>query len=262
MSAQYHIRANALAQTSEAVQAGTAEVWPSGKSRIPKKEQAKSDVKPLLALDYKKIILIFVAGSILGLLLETGYHLVVDGVIQKRFGLVWGPFSPLYGFGAIAMTLVLNRIWNCPAGVIFVATALVGTIVEFACSWGMEYFFGAVCWDYSGTFMNIEGRINLRFTLMWGALGLAWTRIVMPFLNNSFELINWKSLFLKILTPLLSAFLVVNMIVTVSAFERESERVSGIPATSSTDVFLDEHFSSEWMQERFENMSIHGTSRH
>lgn len=214
----------------------------------------------LISLDIKKLVLLFAVGSIAGLLIEIIYHAVVFGGYENRFGLVWGPFSPLYGAGAIALTVLLNRFWNRPGHLVFLVSALVGSAVEFACSWGMEYFFGAAAWDYSGTFMNIDGRVNLMFALMWGVLGLFWVRVAMPALDRGFDLVDWKNACIKASTLLLSVFLAVNIVVTVQALERESERASGIPATTHIDQFFDEHFPSEWMQNRFENMSINGAS--
>ncbi len=83
----------------------------------------------------------------------------------------------------------------------------------------MEFFFGAVAWDYSGTFMNIDGRVNLMFALIWGVLGFAWVRVVMPAIKHGFGFVDWKSLSMQASTALLTAFLAVNIIVTVQAFD-------------------------------------------
>lgn len=210
----------------------------------------------LISLDPSKLVLLFALGSVAGLIIEVIYHGIVFGDYENRFGLVWGPFSPLYGAGVVVLTIALNRLWHQPGAVIFIASAVLGSTVEFACSWWMESFFGAVAWDYSGTFMNIDGRVNLMFALMWGALGLAWIRLVMPLMNRGFERIEWKSLVIKIATTVLSLFLLVNITLTVQAFERESQRSNGVVATSNVDVFFDEYFSTEWMQNRFANMSF------
>jgi cytochrome c biogenesis protein CcdA len=95
---------------------------------------------------------------------------------------------------------------------------------------------------------------------MWGFLGLLWVRCVMPFLGRIIEAVNWDSALLKTFNVLLSVFLALNIAVTVLAFERESRRASGFEATSSIDTLLDEYFSTSWMQTRFENMTINGSS--
>ena len=44
---------------------------------------------------------------VLGLMIETAYHFLVvnPGHYQDRAGLLFGPFSPIYGFGAVLMTV-------------------------------------------------------------------------------------------------------------------------------------------------------------
>lgn len=214
--------------------------------------------KNLIDLTFNKLLLLFVVGSILGLVLEVIFHALVFGGYESRAGLVWGPFSPLYGVGAVALTVLLNRMWRHPAVIIFLVAMVVGSLVEFACSLWMELSFGAIAWDYSNTFGNIQGRVNLMFGCIWGILGLAWVRLVMPLMDRGFNLINWKSSIVQVSSVLLTVFIAVNVVVTVHALDRESARASGIPATNQIDQLLDEHFPSSWMQSHFENMSIYG----
>ena len=237
-------------------QAAAVTTQPTKRTSTPDSSKAG-----LITLNYNNLLLLFVIGSVAGLAIEVLYHFALYGEYQSRAGLVWGPFSPLYGVGAILLTLALNWLCHHPGPVLFVVSALTGSIVEFICSWWMETCFGAIAWDYSGTFLNIDGRVNLFFACMWGALGLLWARFVMPTIHSRFSGIDWKQPALKASTLIVTLFLLINITFTVQAFDRESERALGLPASSNHEQFLDENFSTEWMATRFENMSIYGASR-
>ena len=220
---------------------------------------SKQSRSGLVHLNYNNLLLLFVLGSVIGLIAEDVYHLVVFREFQSRAGLVWGPFSPLYGVGAVVLTVALNRLWRYPGPIIFGVSALAGSVVEFACSWWMEHSFGAIAWDYSDSFLNIEGRVNFMFACFWGTLGYLWVRFVMPAMDRGFSRIRWKQPAQRIGTFALTIFLLLNITLTVQAFDREGQRAQGVPAATNYERFFDETFSSEWMASRFENLSIHGT---
>ena len=72
-------------------------------ARLEMRDDFLDDTKPGL---YQYII-IFLVASVLGLVIETVYTFIVFGILESRVGLVWGPFSPLYGVGAVLLTMVL-----------------------------------------------------------------------------------------------------------------------------------------------------------
>lgn len=74
---------------------------------------------------------------------------VVPGQWQDRAGLLFGPFSPIYGCGAVLMTIFLNRFHKSNWLVIFLVAAVIGGAFEAFVSLFMQYAFGAVAWDYS-----------------------------------------------------------------------------------------------------------------
>ena len=207
-------------------------------------------------LNYALLFWLFFIGSILGLGLETIYHLVVFGGWESRAGLVWGPFSPIYGSGACILTLLLNRYYYKHDLIIFLISMAIGSVIEYCTSFGMEVLWNAVAWDYSGTFGSINGRTNFMFGMMWGLLGLFWVRILFPVLKKGFSLIDLKKAATVSLTWIMSLFMLFNIVVSCLALERQSERLDNIPAHTRIDQLIDKHFPNEWMEKRFENMTV------
>lgn len=211
-----------------------------------------------LNLNLLLLFWIFMVASVLGLALEDLFHVVVYGGYESRAGLVWGPFSPIYGVGAVALTLFLNRFYYTHDLVIFLIAMVVGATLEYSASWMMETFWHAIAWDYTGTFGSINGRTNFFFGVMWGTLGLFWVRLILPIIKNVQLKFRAKieGGFFKVLSMALAVFMVVNSVVTVLALHREGERTQGVPPRTQIDVALDQLFPDEWLQERFHNMTV------
>ena len=95
------------------------------------------------------IKLICFSGSFAGVIVELLWCLLRNGYLESRSGLVYGPFNLLYGAGATALTLALYRFRNRNSWISFLGGFLVGSAVEYACSWGQEMIFGSCSWDYS-----------------------------------------------------------------------------------------------------------------
>ena len=210
-----------------------------------------------LDLSLFAIFWIFFSASILGLILEDIFHLVVYGGWESRAGFVWGPFSPIYGVGAVVLTFFLNRFYYTHDLIIFLVAMVLGSTLEFCASWMMEYFWHAIAWDYTGTFGSIAGRTNFFFGVMWGTLGLFWVRMVLPIIKRIQKRFpRPHKLPYKIITWAMIVFMLVNAVVTVLALHREGQRAEGIPPATEIDVMLDQVFPDEWLQERFHNMTV------
>lgn len=218
--------------------------------------------KGYIELDFFNLFWIFVIASVAGVVIESIYHvLVVDfGHYEDRAGLLWGPFSPIYGFGAVLMTLALNRFHNAPIPVVFLVSAVIGGAFEYFVSWFMEYAFGAVAWDYTGTFLNINGRTNFMFMCMWGVLGVVWVRLALPALLHTVNLIPWRWRYS--ITMLCAAFMLVDGVMTLVALDCWYSRLAGLAPDNALEQFCAQHFDNTWMDHRFESMSIDPGAAH
>lgn len=64
------------------------------------------------------------------------------GVYEERAGLLFGPFSPIYGLGGIIMTVCLNRLTNKNIIIVFIVSSLLGGFFEYFASLFLESAFG------------------------------------------------------------------------------------------------------------------------
>jgi uncharacterized membrane protein len=134
------------------------------------------------------MVLYFFIYSFCGWLMET----ILCSFNEKRFvnrGFLNGPICPIYGC-ALALILIFlipvrERIENIFVSVIviFLTSTLLATIVEYLVSWLMEKLFKARWWDYSHYKYNINGRVDLTISLIWGGLSTA----VLYFIHPQFQ---------------------------------------------------------------------------
>ena len=199
-----------------------------------------------------KILLVCFVGSFAGVVIEMLWCLVRNGYIESRAGLVYGPFNLLYGVGAVAVTAALYRYRNRGQWLSFLGGMAAGSVVEYVCSWGQEFFFGSRSWDYSNLPFNLNGRICLLYSVFWGVLGVLWIKDIYPRMAKAILRVPNRAG--KILTWALTAFLIFNAAVTFLAVDRWSERLAGAPATNALWELIDERFPDERMEKVFANM--------
>lgn len=219
--------------------------------------------KGYIRLDFFNIFWIFVVCCVLGIVVEVAYHMIVvePGVYQNRTGMLWGQFSPIYGFGAVLMTIALNRFHDRNVVLIFLVSALIGGAFEFFVSWFMELAFGVTAWDYTGTFMSIGGRTNFKFMCMWGVLGVFWIKLCLPHMLKLVNMIPWKWRYS--ITAVATAFMVANGVMTLVALDCWSERLAGMEPDNAITEFCARHYDDDWMANHFQTMDIDpgGTAR-
>lgn len=207
-----------------------------------------------IPLNFFNIFWVFTIASICGLVVEVLYHAVVFGGYQDRAGLLWGPFSPIYGFGAVLMTVALNRYWNHHAFIIFLIAGLIGAAFEFCVSWVMETAFGIVAWDYSGTFLSIQGRTNFAFFCAWGFLGVVWIKLILP---DVLKIVDAIPLKLRAwATIVVACFLIVDGAMTLTTIDCWYQRESGQQPANGIETFCADHYNNDYMANRFQSMSL------
>ena len=222
--------------------------------------------KGYITLNFFNLFWIFVVASIIGLVLETIYHFaVVDpGHYQDRAGLLFGPFSPIYGVGAVLMTMALNRFHKAPLAVVFLVSAVIGGLFEFLASWFVQVAFGILAWDSTGSTLFglcpdpiailFPGRTSALFMCMWGVLGVAWIKLLLPWMLHLVNLIPWNWRYT--LTAVCAALMAADCVMTLLSFDCWYERMAGNVPESAMEQFMARNFDNQYMAERFQSMSL------
>ncbi len=215
--------------------------------------------KGYIKLNFFNLFWIFVIACVAGLVVEVIWHMaVVDpGHYQDRAGLLYGPFSPIYGVGAVLMTIALNRFHDKNPIIIFLVAAVIGGAFEFFVSWFMETAFGIVAWDYSGTFLNIGGRTNFMFMCMWGMLGLVWVKFATPLLLKIVNLIPWNWRYS--VTVVCAVLMMVDCVLTLSSLDCWYQREAGTmdyEHASAITQFCNDNYDDDFMTNRFQSMTM------
>lgn len=205
-------------------------------------------------LNLYKMLLIIIIGSFVGVMLELAWCLVRNGYLESRSGLVYGPFNPLYGIGAAALSAALYRFRNRGYLYSFFGGMIIGSVVEYLCSWAQEAAFGSRSWDYSGVPFNINGRICLLYSVFWGVLGVLWIKDIYPRMSRI--ILKLPNRFGKIITWVLAVLLVLDCAVSGIAVLRWSQRVNGVKASNGFEEFIDERFPDERMERVYANMEF------
>jgi len=115
--------------------------------------------------------LLFFIYSCFGWIVETINCSITEKRKVLNRGFLIGPYIPIYGTGAIIMVLFLNEYKEEPF-VLFCMAVVYCSIIEYITSYIMEKLFSARWWDYSNYKLNINGRICLKNSLLFGLLGI------------------------------------------------------------------------------------------
>ena len=207
-------------------------------------------------LGWYQVIIIFFVGCMAGLLLEEIWMLATAGLTENRVGLVWGPFSPLYGTGAVLLTALCFQLRRRNAGMlaIFLVSAAIGGGLEQVTGWAMETLFNATSWSYSHLPDHITKWVAWRFLFFWGLLGLVWARSVMPRLLYQIGMPTSRRQILFV--TLVAVYLVADIGMTMACFNRKTARDAGVSAANGFEQWVDTNYSDEFISGRFQNLVI------
>ena len=131
---------------------------------------------------FQSYVFYFFIFSFFGWALETLYSYLVLGHFTNR-GFFYGPVCPIYGCSGIMLLTFLEKKKSNPLK-FFIESIAVFSIFEYAISYGLDALYGIYLWDYNSEFLNINGRICLLYSLIWGIVAVIFVYIIVPLLKK------------------------------------------------------------------------------
>ena len=136
------------------------------------------------------LIAVFFAFCLIGWVWEVSLHLISDGEFVNR-GALHGPWLPIYGSGVTMIAVLLYRFRKKPALEAVLVVVLCG-FVEYMTSFFMELSRGMRWWDYTGYYLNLNGRICGEGLAVFAVGGLAAIYFLVPIIDAAITRIRPK----------------------------------------------------------------------
>ena len=140
-------------------------------------------------MSLENLIIYFTLYSVIGWLYEVFLEVVVYRWGFTNRGVLFGPYCPVYGFGALAfLLLVYPIIKNRPykkrliwIPVVFLLCMLIATAIELGTSYALEYLTGSWPWQtYADYKINFQARIALSPSVRFGLGGVLFLYVLQP----------------------------------------------------------------------------------
>lgn len=129
--------------------------------------------------------LYFVIYSFLGWICETTYCAIIDKQYVNR-GFLNGPFCPIYGVGALIVIMVLTPVADNII-LLFLCGMIFTSILEYITGFLLEVLFDLKWWDYSDYKFNIQGRVCLLNSTLFGVLSVITVNFINPSITKLIE---------------------------------------------------------------------------
>lgn len=141
----------------------------------------------------EEFLIYFTVYSVIGWI----YEVVLETFIYRwgftNRGVLFGPYCPIYGVGALLFLLTANRliikknkidrIKLIP--ITFLICMIIATLVELGASYMLEHFTGDWPWQtYADYAINFQGRIALSTSIRFGIGGVIILYIIQPLLEK------------------------------------------------------------------------------
>lgn len=138
---------------------------------------------------------------------------------------------------------------NKSIGTVFITGVVIASIIEYLCSFFQEKAFGVVSWDYKDFKYNLNGRINLFYSIAWGLITILWYFKIMNIVSN---IMPFVSAHLS-LTLIVLIFYIIDAEISLVANIRRKKRKEKIYPKTKFEKSIDIIYNDERMEKVYPN---------
>lgn len=198
-------------------------------------------------MNLQQLFVLFIVYSFMGWVGEVIYCSIPEKHFINR-GFLHGPVCPVYGCGGLLVIFTLLPFKDTWIE-LFLAAMFVTSVLEYITSWLMEILFHNRWWDYSHYKFNINGRVCLLNSVIFGAAGTLALRFVHPLVSQLIK--SLKTPYIEIISGIFAVVFLTDIILTVRTLSRFNQKLKELKEFSLT---LKNKFKGEtW----FEHENIH-----
>ena len=168
-------------------------------------------------------IVLFAIYSFMGWIIEAVYR----SISQRQFvnpGFIYGPFIPIYGFGAAFIISLEFLIHHWPLPIKLIVYGIVLTLTEYFTGFTFEKIFKLKLWDYSDSRFNIHGRVSLLFSLCWTALALIFITFIHPAVLRYVQSLSGS--FLRVISIILMVYGATDFVFSIASITSFRKKIS------------------------------------
>ena len=187
-----------------------------------------------MELSLTHYFLLFMIYSVAGWLMEVTCKLIEYKKFVNR-GFLIGPYCPIYGAGALLITILLTR-FSSNLIILFITAIVLCGILEYFTSYFMEKVFRARWWDYSKRKFNINGRVCLGTLIPFGIFGIIIIYITNPLIIKLFS--KFSTNLLNITSGIVFSIFLIDYILSytvISGFRKTTVQVSKNETQDNTE---------------------------
>ena len=222
-------------------------ILPENELEDKKATQTKVKKETKFTAKYYHIFWLFMVGCVLGVVAEGIFTYWDQGHWESHVTFLWGQLNIVYGLGAILVYYISVKIEKYNMFIKFLAFTVFASVLEWVIGWFAQKVLHTVAWGYES--MIIGTYVSVPFSLAWGIMGVMFVKFILPLINKGFDKMQGKAF--VIVSNICIALMVINLVISGAVLFRWGQRHEKPVPTNAMERFIDEHWPSDMLQERF-----------